>query len=224
MNKSQSASCFVLQEIDPATGSAVAEMRVYISDMPRLQEILGIAEDSGREANLSASYALDPGDLQRLGEICEPPLDLDNRFNRIEPWHATREAPYLVHTNFEMPLMLEGRKPLAVFCDFWPASWLANVMNRFGPFVRSGQFVQRVVDTPLPEDEPFPVPSVECFRRVFYSLSGEEWRIDAYLLMAKVAGRTGWNETLERLEGCLLGYEDWQNDWWIRYQKERFSA
>jgi hypothetical protein len=26
----------------------------------------------------------------------------------------------------------------------------------------------------------------------------------------------GWNEYFERLEGMLFGYEDWQNDWWIK--------
>jgi hypothetical protein len=31
-------------------------------------------------------------------------------------------------------------------------------------------------------------------------------------------GKTGaWNENLERLEGLLFGYEDWQNDWWIEH-------
>jgi hypothetical protein len=31
----------------------------------------------------------------------------------------------------------------------------------------------------------------------------------------------GWNEHFERLEGMLFGYEDWQNDWWIKSRLER---
>jgi hypothetical protein len=49
-------------------------------------------------------------------------------------------------------------------------------------------------------------------RRVLYALPGEEWRIDAYLKIWETAKRTGWSEQLEREEGTLLGYEDWQND------------
>jgi hypothetical protein len=30
----------------------------------------------------------------------------------------------------------------------------------------------------------------------------------------------GWNETFERLEGMLYGYEDWQIDWWIAHLRE----
>ena len=32
-----------------------------------------------------------------------------------------------------------------------------------------------------------------------------------------------WNDDLERLQGSLFGYEDWQNDWWIEH-KVRKSA
>ena len=36
-------------------------------------------------------------------------------------------------------------------------------------------------------------------------------------LIWHAAGKSGgWNEYFERLEGMLFGYEDWQNDWWIK--------
>ena len=35
------------------------------------------------------------------------------------------------------------------------------------------------------------------------------------LLYEATSQSGGWNETYERLEGMLFGYEDWQNDWWI---------
>jgi hypothetical protein len=54
-------------------------------------------------------------------------------------------------------------------------------------------------------------------RRVLYALPGEEWRIDAYLLLWKTAEKSGWNERFARLEGTLLGYEDWQNDYHIEH-------
>jgi hypothetical protein len=49
------------------------------------------------------------------------------------------------------------------------------------------------------------------------ALPGEQWRIDAYLLLWKAAEKSGWNEGFERLEGTLLGYEDWQNDYHIEH-------
>jgi hypothetical protein len=51
---------------------------------------------------------------------------------------------------------------------------------------------------------------------VLYALLGEEWRIDAYILLWDVAGKSGWNEGLERLEGRLLGYEVWQCDFQVK--------
>ena len=80
----------------------------------------------------------------------------------------------------------------------------------FEPYVAAGRFIKRVqhgirIKDLGPEH-----------RRVFYSQPGEEWRIDAYILMKKVAERSGWGEALERMEGSLLGYEDWQNDVFIK--------
>jgi len=207
---------FVLQEIDPATGSPVAEARIQIPDLDELRTVLEC--DGG--APLSGSWDLESGDLQRLGAICNPPCEPDPRLNRLESWHTIREVPYLVHTNFELPLMLEGRKPLAVFDDAYPAQWLAETLDRFDPFVRSGRLVRRLVDTPFTEAERARWPDLQGWRRVFYSLPGEEWRMDAFLLVLKVSAQTGWNEALERIEGSLLGYEGWQNDWWIEHHRQ----
>jgi len=49
-------------------------------------------------------------------------------------------------------------------------------------------------------------------RRVLYALPNEAWRIEAYLLLWKTAEKSGWNAGFERMEGSLLGYEDWQHD------------
>ncbi|WP_292420704.1 hypothetical protein [Mesorhizobium sp.] len=118
--------------------------------------------------------------------------------------------------------MLEGRKPLAVFHDAYPAEWLSETLARFDPFVRSGRLVRHVIDTPFTEAEHARFPDFQGWRRAFFSLPGEEWRIDAFLLLSKVFAKTGWNESLERMEGSLLGDEDWQNDWWIeRKSKHR---
>jgi Protein of unknown function (DUF5131) len=60
------------------------------------------------------------------------------------------------------------------------------------------------------------------FRTVYYTPKGEEWRVAAHKLIRKASDKSGgWNEHFERLEGMLFGYEDWQNDWWIKTCLER---
>jgi hypothetical protein len=54
-------------------------------------------------------------------------------------------------------------------------------------------------------------------RVLLYSLRHEEWRIDAFALVQNTAARTGWNESLERIVGSLLGYDEWQNDAYMEY-------
>ena len=45
-------------------------------------------------------------------------------------------------------------------------------------------------------------------RRIHYAIAGEEWRIEAYKTLWRLAEKYGrWDETLERMEGYLLGYE-----------------
>lgn len=33
-----------------------------------------------------------------------------------------------------------------------------------------------------------------------------------------------WNEDFERIQGMLIGYEEWQMDWWIAYIREQKRA
>lgn len=213
MSNTAEPTYFVLQEIDPATGSAVSEARICVFDLKKLSAVLGCSS-----TQLSGLWELNPADLERLGAISVPACEPDPRFNRIESWHPVRETPYLVHTNFELPLMLEGRKPLAMFQDAYPTQWLKDTLKRFDPVVRSGRLVRRIVDTPFTEAERALFPGFRKWRRIFFALPGEEWRIEAFLLVSKVSAKTGWNEALERMEGSLLGYEDWQNDWWIEHR------
>ncbi len=112
------------------------------------------------------------------------PFDPGGRDVLLQPFRAKgiREAPYLVHTNFELALMLEGRKPLAVFGSTDPCEELGALMRRFDPFVAEGRFVRRKVTTPLPKPWRSPEGAViERMQNVYVALRGEEWRIDAYL-------------------------------------------
>lgn len=105
--------------------------------------------------------------------------------------------------------MLKDEKPLAVFCERFPSNPDFELIPErfFAPYVEAGLFV-----------------AFECViadargaktRFVLYAKKGEDWRIHAYMLLKKTAIFSGWGEGFERMEGSLLGYEDWQNDAYI---------
>ena len=54
------------------------------------------------------------------------------------------KVPYLIHTGFEFPSMLEGRKPLAAFLN--SAQWLAQELSSYDRFVREGRFTRRIIE------------------------------------------------------------------------------
>lgn len=115
-------------------------------------------------------------------------------------------ALYQIHTNRELELMLRGTKPLAAFVGLYPPNPDVDDVpeSAFEPHVSSGRFFKR--------EYVFVDRDGHRLRRVLYSLPSEGWRIDAYILMWLTAERTGWNVGFERMEGSLLGYEEWQND------------
>ena len=121
---------------------------------------------------------------------------------------AFQSYPYLVHTGRELELMLQGKKPFAAFCDALEASYNEEIIpeQAFAPHVVKGGIIKRDISGEPPH----------VLRRVLYTLPGEEWRMNAYLLMWEIMEKSGWNDSLERMEGRLLGYEDWQCDFHIQ--------
>jgi hypothetical protein len=132
----------------------------------------------------------------------------------LRSWHPNDDLPYKVHTGRELAMMLKQTKPLAVFCDDYPKHRDLGVIpeREFEPHARAGRIVKREHIEPPGPDAPVINGERIGSRRVLYALSGQEWRIDAYKRLWETAKRTGWSEQLEREEGTLLGYEDWQND------------
>ena len=178
-----------------------------------LKDVLGEAATDDPE--LEMYYTLDPGDVEAINRRFGLAFDPGDRKAALSKWLAKHEPPYLVHTGFELVLMLDGRKQFArMGVDFFP------------PCRYSGEeFFDRAVSKGLlhreEELERFDAPQtlrdgrvIEGLRTVYYTRVGEEWRIPAWKLISKAA-KSGWNDTFERLQGMLFGYEDWQNDWWI---------
>lgn len=217
---------FILQALDPTLGCPVLEALLRVADVEALRPLLG--EDAADDAELRHNYVLDPLQLRTITEKFGVAFDPEGRECWLGRAHSIRDVPYLVHTGYELLLMLDGVKPFAIFQVEFPAGPDDfPQVALFEPHVRSGLLVKRVM-----ADEPFDTPihaangrTYDGMRKVFYARQGEEWRIDAHLLVWQQLAHGPWNDTLERLEGSLLGYTDAQNDWWIaRRRRDHATA
>lgn len=127
-----------------------------------------------------------------------------------------KALPYEVHTNRELEFMLERGKPLAHFSDGYTGEPDEEIFpeEAFSPHVENGKFVKREFVEPETLQGPRPKghADIRGIRHLFYARTSEAWRIDAYIMMMAAAARSGWSESLERLQGSLLGYQEWQTD------------
>ena len=107
--------------------------------------------------------------------------------------------------------MLRAVKPLAYFADMagHEPECVVRYYRLFDRHVVAGRLIKREVI----EQEPR-LPTQFC-RRVLYSLPEQEWRIDAMLALVSLAG--AWTRNRERRFGELLGYEEWQIDYWLAH-------
>ena len=126
---------------------------------------------------------------------------------------SLRSRPYLVHTNRELGLMLSGRKPLAAFrwIEGYEVDAELRYLRMFDRHVRRGRFIRWERTQPVPK-----LPGVLDVS-VFYTLPGEEWRVEAYRELFSFTGK--WTISHERRQGELLGYTDWQNDFHLQNWK-----
>jgi hypothetical protein len=204
---------FVIEVYDPETECIASEHGLEVSDLKDLS-VVGIEHFSAHDA-----YDLDADDVAALIERFGLAFDASASLARIRRRRRLDDAPYRLHTGRELAMMLTGTKPLAVF--FGPhlqGEEVVEIPERmFRPHVASGRFVMREIIEPASPDAHPPM------RRVLYALPHEAWRIDDYLSLLTTASTSGWSEILIRKEGALLGYEDWQNDWYIAYLRQQTS-
>jgi hypothetical protein len=216
---------FILQALDPDHGSPVLEATILVTELEDLRALLDI--DPSDDPELEGWYNLDSAELAAIAERFGVAFDPDGREVHLGPWHSTRHIPYLVHTCYELPLLLEGRKQLARLSDAYPPNLHWNE-EKFDPYVAQGALHKEVIV------EPFERPHhrkdgrvLEGIRTVYYTRKSEEWRIPASKLIWDAAAKSVWSDDFERLQGMLFGYEDWQNDWWLadlRKRRGRFGC
>jgi hypothetical protein len=214
MSRSPIAVAFILSAFDREQWCPVLQALFHVDDLDALRSILGAAADGDGE--LQRQYLLNREQLSAIvGQfgISFDPSGLPGGMPDIFIFRksALSETPYLVHTGYELPLLLDGRKKLArMNHEYPPMEFMGE--ERFDHWVSRGMLRKTVIC------EPFDRPIREWLghRTVYYTLPGEEWRAPAMQLVWRAAGRAGgWNEYFERLEGMLFGYGDAENDWWI---------
>jgi hypothetical protein len=180
--------------------------------MQRLRDVLGAQADDDPE--LQRAYTLNEAELAVITvefaiQFDPAPLQ-SNELEFCVYRLSVRSIPYLVHTGYELPLLLDGRKKLARMYGPYPPMTFEGE-ERFNHWVAEGKLYREEFLEPF---DP-PTKRYQGHRTVYYTLKGEEWRIPAMQLIWRASEKAGWNQYFERLEGMLFGYEDWQNDWWI---------
>jgi hypothetical protein len=209
---------FILQALDPDHGSPVLEALFLVSEIEDLRALLSNARD---DPELERWYTLDAAELAAINKRFGVAFDPEGRDLYLSSWSSIRNIPYLVHSGYELPLLLEARKQLAYFSEAYPPGLHWNE-EKFDRYVVEGALHKEVVV------EPFEQPIyredgsvIEGLRTVYYARKGEEWRIPASKLIWDGATKSVWSDDFELLQGMLFGYEDWQNDWWIAHLRKR---
>lgn len=198
---------FVLEAIDPVTGCIATHAAFSVADV---KELCGIVEPDATEIGEGSTYELSPEALQLLKDRFEVSFEPGSLSVQLRSWCPLDDLPYKIHTGRELALMLRGEKPLAVFSHRHDVGGEEIPERFFAPHVEAGAIVKREHFFPPREDQ-----TRGGTRMVLYALPTEEWRIEAYLLLQRTAAEAGWSEGFERMQGSLLGYQDWQNDIFI---------
>jgi hypothetical protein len=206
---------FVLEAIDPQTECVSMEVKFEITEPSEIGDLIG--SDAAAAVLEGADCDLEPDEVGKFRTRFNLAFEPGDLTVRLRTTSHLDDLPYQVHTGRELAFMLKGTKPLAAFWGAYPSiPDREEIPERlFDPYVAAGRFVKR---ERVFEARPSEVVGGElrhATRIVLYALPQEAWRIDAYLLLQDTAAKSGWNEGFERMQGSLLGYDQWENDIFI---------
>ncbi|WP_104664796.1 hypothetical protein [Ensifer adhaerens] len=210
---------FKLSFLSPETNTPSHELR-FDGDAGEIARALGL-----RDAVVPdhAYYRLDRKGLTILSSVFGFALPASDEEALLRRPHAIDTTPYLVHTNYELPLMLEGRKPFAFFSDDPKSPILAETRALFAPHVDAGTFLLDTFE--LSRMCPTTTGGEKEQRIIYlaYALPGERWRFERFRQRCHRLFNNWrpWTDEDEREEGLLLGYTEEQCDWWLenRFRK-----
>ncbi|NKM65321.1 hypothetical protein GFL58_30870 [Rhizobium leguminosarum bv. viciae] len=107
-----SQDSFILSAFDLNLWCSVLETRFTVDDLAALQAI--IDADIDGDPDFIGFYSIDPGELNGINQRFKVGFDPASlNLPEIEVWlgrerkgRSLRDVPYLVHTNFELPLTI----------------------------------------------------------------------------------------------------------------------
>lgn len=202
---------FFLQTVDEPSFLILSEVPC---GTPSRDALRAIVEPDPEDEDIQETYLLERVQVDAIMQLCKIQLDLGQHQFQLASWDECDGLPYRLHAGRELPLMLSGAKPLSYLYGTIPPNehFVEIPEYLFDPYVDIGRFVKR-------QRSLFREGWAMGMRQVLYALKEEAWRIDAFFLVQDTAHKTGWNEALTRMEGTLLGYEEWQNDAFIGRMK-----
>jgi hypothetical protein len=212
---------FILSAFDRDQWCPVLQTRFQVPDIGELRRVLGTEANDDPDF-WRGNYWLEPDELASMVTRLNVSFDLALLETRsldicLFRMRFINSVPYLVHTGYELPLLLEGRKKLARMGNEYPPMVFEGE-DRFDYWVAQGKLHREEVIEPFDK----PIKNYLGYRTVYYTPKGEEWRIPSMkLLWEAFPNSGGWNEHFERLEGMLFGYENWEIDWWINERSQR---
>ncbi|MFM0047295.1 hypothetical protein [Paraburkholderia sediminicola] len=155
------------------------------------------------------SVLIDGAEFATTDELLKGTVPIQSKYYGLRYWKSGEEdLPYLVHTGFELPLLLDGRKKLG---------WL-NVEPGDGGFekYRLACFERFVAQGILGKHEDVYGRDGGMAGTIYYFPLDEAWRVPALMFIRKASRECGgWSEVFERQEGALMGYSRAENDVWI---------
>src|SRR5262249_28296764 len=158
---------FILEAFDRTLLCPIAQASLEIVDIDKLRSILSADDDP----KLEKGYCLDDKKITAIvsafdtfdpRQIADADLEI-SIFRWLPPLF---EVPYLVHTGYELPLLLDGRKKLACMTHYCPPATFPGE-ERFDHLVANGFLHREEVVVEVSE-----IPT----RWVYYTPKGEEWR------------------------------------------------
>jgi len=208
---------FILQALDPALRRPILEALFDVASLEDIRVLLG--PQAAGDPELHQLYYPTVDQLRMIIDRFDVPFDPGGRPVRLHNLEIRGRLPYLFHSGYELALLLDGTKQFGFVDHFYPP-YRHEEEDLFDLHVSHGVLHKEA------ELEPWDPPVYkqdgrvcEGFRRVYYTRKDEEWRIAAHRLLWST--RQPWDATHERLWSMVFGYEDWQTDYWIAYNRER---
>jgi len=201
----------VLEEIDPDTNCIAGLAFFDAVNIDELESVTEIYFEDDRD--IAYQYDLLPEEMDLIKRHYVLESITGKSGGRLRARAPYDELPYLLHTGRELSLMLSGVKPMAYFVYFEGEEFRDPVDEAFDRHVSSRAIIH--------SEHCLILGGAVKRKAVYtiYTLPGEEWRADALMQLRKSASESGWSEERVRLEGTLLGYEDWQNDVYVNYSR-----